>query len=177
MKKPKRLRFYIAHTFEERQWVRDEFIPALQKMGIETVNPFYNADGSYKEGRPEVRLADEIGMKGRFWAAVKKKHANIVEVDLGLIDGCNGVIAFMAEGTTGTTCEIFYTGGVFKWLASQKKIPKKYLKPFLGKYVFLVTTNSRLLKHPWLNYTCTRIFKTSRSLRRYLKKHVLENHV
>lgn len=171
--KNKRYRFYIAHTFEERHFVRDEFVPALQAMGIETVNPFYNTDGSHKEQRPEVKLADEMGTTGRFWKAVRKKHISIVEVDLGLIDGCDGVIAFMAEGSTGTTCELFYTGGVFQWLASQKKIPKKYLKPFLGKRVFLVTTNSRLLKHPWLSYTCEKMFKTPKSLRRYLKKHVV----
>jgi len=168
--KRKKLKFYIAHTFEERHFVRDDFIPAIQAMGIETVNPFYEVDGSYKKDRPEVKIADEMGMTGRFWAAVKKKHHNIVEIDLSLIDGCTGIIAFMAEGTTGTTCEIFYAGGVFQWLVSQKKIPMKYLKPFLGKYVFLVTQNSRLLKHPWLGYACTKIFKTPKSLRRYLKK-------
>jgi len=162
--------FYVAHTFSERHHIRDKVIPELQKLGIETVNPFYEKDGSWKKNRPEVKLADELGRDAEameiFTSKVVNRHENIVETDLDLIRSVDGIIAFMPEGSTGTTCEIWTCGGIFKWLA-KRGYP---MKEFLGKPVFLVTTTTRLFTHPWIQYACVRVFRTERGLIGYLKR-------
>jgi len=148
--------FYIAHTFSERHFIRDEFIPKLHKLGIRTLNPFYESDGSWKDSRPEVKLADSCGESPEWAKIVKSRSADIVDTDLDLVRESDGIIAFMPEGSTGTTCEIWTCGGVFKWL---EKIGYP-IEEFLNKPVFLITNASRLLMHPWLRYATVRIFRT-----------------
>jgi len=168
--------FYIAHTFGCRHYVRDEFIPKLQKLGIRTINPFYNSDGSWRESRPEIKFADQIEENNdipaeitkRFTRKVMKNYEAIVENDLKFIREADGIIAYMPEGSTGTSIEIWTCGGMFKWLA---KIGYP-IDEFLGKKVFLVTHSSRLLTHPWLKYSTVKIFRTSEQLFKYLKKNL-----
>jgi len=168
--------FYIAHTFNQRHFVRDELIPKLQAIGIKTLNPFYKPDGSYKSNRPEVELADELERKykqnpekaKRFIRRVKTNYEDIVDTDLDMIHSADGIIAYMPNSSTGTTCEIWTCGGVFGWLAK-----RGYTLPvFMDKPVFLITTSERLLMHPWIKYACENggVFKTSRALLMYLKK-------
>jgi len=158
--------FYIAHTFSERIYVRDELIPALHRLGIRTLNPFYNPDGTWKESRPEIKLADEGGLSPKWAKTVRSRSVDIVETDLDLIRQADGIIAYMPEGSTGTTCEIWTCGGVFKWLETiGYDLPE-----FQGKPVFLVTTSSRLQMHPWIKYSTKRIFKDEKKLLKYLKK-------
>lgn len=171
--KPK---FYIAHTFNQRHFVRDKLVPKLQAIGIVTLNPFYEEDGSFKSNRPEVELADELEMKykedaekaKRFIRKVKTGYENIVDTDLDIIYNCDGIIAYMPDSSTGTTCEIWTCGGVFRWLAKRGHI----LPILLDKPVFLITTNERLHMHPWIKYTVEDggIFKTLTSLIKHLKK-------
>jgi len=158
--------FYIAHTFGERHFVRDELIPAIQKLGCITLNPFYEVDGSWKSSRPEIRLADEGGESPEWVKAVKSRSDDIVETDLDLIDKADGIIAYMPEGSTGTTCEIWYCGGVFKYL---KKLGYD-LPQFQDKVTFLITNSSRLLMHPWIKYSTKRVFKNHNDFLKYLKK-------
>lgn len=158
--------FYIAHTFSERHFVRDELIPKLQKLGIKTLNPFYNPDGSWKESRPEIKIADQTGESPKWKRTVKSRSEDIVETSLDLIRDSDGIIAYMPEGSTGTTCEIWTCGGVFKWL---EKIGYP-IEEFLGKPVFLVTPSSRLLMHPWIKYATVKIYRNYKSFLRYLKK-------
>lgn len=139
--------FYIAHTFSERHFVRDKLIPKLHDLGCDTLNPFYEPDGSWKDGRPEIKAADKGGMDARWAKIVKSRSVDIVETDLKLIRDADGIIAYMPEGSTGTTCEIWTCGGIFKWL---EKIGYP-IEEFIDKPVFLITTSSRLLMHPWIN--------------------------
>jgi hypothetical protein len=172
--KPK---FYIAHTFGERVTVRDELIPKLQKIGIITDNPFYNPDGSWKDSRPEVRLADELTSKGlnaeeihEFTKKVRSNYENIVDTDLDMILDADGIIAYMQETSTGTTCEMWTCGGVFQWLAKKDMIPHRYLEAFLNKPVYLISRSSRFQFHPWIRYATVRVFKTQGGLVNHLKK-------
>lgn len=168
-----KLIFYIAHTFSTRHFVRDILCPALQKIGIETMNPFYESDGSYKSSRPEVELADELEEKykqnpekaKRFISKVKTHYENIVDTDLDMIFDADGIIAYMPKSSTGTTCEIWTCGGIFEWLAKRGFV----IPIFLDKPVFLITTDGRLLMHPWIKYACVKVFKTHTSLIRFLK--------
>lgn len=158
--------FYIAHTFGERIFVRDTLIPKLQKLGIKTLNPFYNPDGSWMERRPEVKSADQGGESPEWKKIVKSRSMDIVDTDLDLIREADGVIAYMPEGSTGTTCEIWFCGGVFKWL---NKIGYP-LDEFMNKPVFLITTSSRLLMHPWIKYATRKVYRSYNPLLKYLKK-------
>lgn len=158
--------FYIAHTFGERIFVRDKLIPSLHKIGVRTRNPFYNSDGSWKKSRPEIKIADQTGESPKWKRTVKLRSEDIVETDLDLIREADGVIAYMPEGSTGTTCEIWFCGGTFKWL---KKIGYP-VEEFLDKPVFLITTSSRLLMHPWIKYATRKVFRCHGALLKYLKK-------
>lgn len=158
--------FYVAHTFSERVFVRDKLIPLLHKIGIRTLNPFYNSDGSWKESRPEIKIADQTGESQKWKKTVKSRSEDIVETDLNLIRKADGIIAYMPEGSTGTTCEIWFCGGTFKWL---KKIGYS-IDEFLDKPVFLITTSSRLLMHPWIKYATRKVFRCHGALLKYLKK-------
>ena len=167
--------FYIAHTFSERIFVRDKLIPKLQKMGFATLNPFYNPDGSWKKGRPEVNMADQMAEGGieperaaKFIKRVRANYENIVDTDLDLIYKADGIIAYMPEGSTGSTCEIWTCGGVFKWLEKRGHV-NHALEQFMGKPVFLITTSSRLLMHPWIKYACRKVVRSPRTLLKYLK--------
>ena len=168
--------FYIAHTFSERHFVRDELVPALHRLGINTLNPFYEPDGSWKEDRPEIRIADAGKMvmpykqkdsTHRKWVkTVKARSLDIVETDMDLIQQADGIIAFMPDGSTGTTCEIWTCGGIFRWL---KKMGYS-LPEFEDKPVFLVTQSARLLMHPWIKYATRKVFRDEKRLLRYLRR-------
>jgi hypothetical protein len=158
--------FYIAHTFSERVFVRDELIPKLHKLGVDTLNPFYEADGSWKEGRPEIKIADLGGQTPKWKRTVESRSVDIVETDLDLIREADGIIAYMPEGSTGTTCEIWTCGGIFKWL---EKVGYP-LKEFMNKPVFLITTSSRLLMHPWISYATRGVYRSERSFFYHFKK-------
>lgn len=158
-KTPKSL--YTAHTFTERKFVRDVICPFLQKIGLETENPFYNPDGTVRRGRPEVEIADqmEAGIDPRdnvkWMKSVEKKSTGIVDKDLALIDKTEGIVAFMQQWSGGTTCEIFYAGRVQK------------------KPVFLITGNAGIYRHPWMVEACKhggKIFKSFRAFKRYMRK-------
>lgn len=177
MKRNKKYRsiFYIAHTFSERIFVRDKLIPRLHKLGIETINPFYESDGSWKESRPEVRMADQMAEGGieperaaKFIKRVRANYENIVDTDLDLIYKSDGIICYMPEGSTGSTCEIWTCGGVFKWL-EKRGYMNHMLEQFMGKPVFLITTSSRLLMHPWIKYACRKVFRSPSAFLKYLK--------
>jgi hypothetical protein len=149
---------YTAHTFVYRAFIRDKLCPFLQSLGILTENPFYNPDGSVREGRPEVVIADQMdaGIDARdnisWMKLVKKKSDDIVTNDLGLIDGVEGVVAYMIEWSGGTTCEIFYAGYVQK------------------KPVFLITSNASIYRHPWMVEACKygKIFKSYQAFKKYM---------
>lgn len=163
--------FYIAHTFGERHYIRDVLIPKLLKLGINTRNPFYNPDGTWKKKRLEIKIADTGGESLEWVKTVKSRSVDIVDTDLDLIFlGGDGIIAYMPEGSTGTTCEIWSGGGMFKWILKRNLIPKEYMELFLNMPVFLVTASSRLFMHPWIKYATVKVFKTETGLINYLKR-------
>jgi len=141
IKRKRRPVFYLAHSFSERHWVRDVLMKRLQRAGIQTLNPFYNPDGSWKEDRPEVKHADlHGGITTRFKRIVQRHAEEIVETDLAMIrravrDG-GGVVGYMVEPTVGTSSELFYCGYVLK------------------APTYLLTPNTKLRWHPWLRYYC-----------------------
>ena len=151
---------YTAHTWHYRKIVMDDICKFLLGVGIEPINPFYNSDGS--SPRAEVRLGDELEAKGiDLWTnaewvrKIAKLNRTIVERDLNAIDSTDATVAYMQEWSGGTTCEIFYTGHV------------------CHKPVFLITTNLKVAKHPWMIEACNyggKIFKSLQSFKRYMRK-------
>jgi hypothetical protein len=151
---------YTAHTFTERALVREKVCPFLQSLGIRTENPFYKPDGTVRDGRPEVEVADamEASLDPRdninWMKSVKRKSDDIVTNDLNLIDSVEGIVAYMMEWSGGTTCEIFYAGYVKK------------------KPVFLITAHAGIFRHPWMVEACKygKIFKSYRAFKRYMRE-------
>jgi len=147
----KKLIFYTAHTFSLRFFVRDVICPELHKIGVETINPFYNPDGSYRKERPEVKLLDEGKITHK--EIPSKIRETIVPEDLKKIRRAkSGIIAYMKNPSIGTAMEIFYCARD------------------LGRNVYLITDNDKLAYHPWLMFYCRKIFRSRKALYAYLKE-------
>lgn len=145
------LTFYIAHTFSLRFWVRDVLCPELHRIGVKTINPFYNPDGSFRKDRPEVKLLDEGKMTHK--DIPEEVRETIVPKDLMRIrKGKSGIIAVLKQPSVGTCMEIFYCSNNLK------------------RNVYLITENNKLFYHPWLMYYCRKIFKSRKALYAYLKE-------
>lgn len=121
---------YIAHFLHMRHHIRDDFCPKLQALGIETLNPFYNMDGSIRKDRPEVALIDAGKMK-EYGISSAGLSENIVNMDLKKIRKCDALVAYIQEASIGCSMEIFYCA---KWCK---------------KPVFILTSE-KYIKHPWL---------------------------
>jgi len=149
------MRAYIGHTFTIRHYVKDEIIPKLMEIGIETINPFYNKDGT--TNREEVQIADELDKEGinprdtRRWVnMVRKRNINIVESDLQMIDQSDVLIAILNDWSCGTIMEIAYMG-IFK-----------------QKPVYVITQNQYISSHPWILYA-TRNGKVVKTIEELVK--------
>lgn len=149
--KKKKLSFYIAHTFSLRYFVRDTLCPELNRLGIETINPFYTNDKGYRKDRPEVKLLDEEKITHK--DIPPNIRETIVPKDLMRIrSGKSGVIAYMEKPSVGTVMEIFYCANN------------------LRRPVYLITKNDRLFYHPWLLFYCRKLFRSRKALYIYLKE-------
>lgn len=129
------MKVYVAHFLHMRHMIRDIFCPKIQSLGIETLNPFYNSDGSIRVDRPEVKLIDD-GKMEEYGITSSKLSENIVNRDLENIRSCDGLVAYIQEASIGCAMEIFYCA---KWCR---------------KPVFILTSE-RYSKHPWLIYLST----------------------
>lgn len=149
------VKFYIAHKITRRHYIRDDICPFLQENGIETVNPFYNSDGTIRKDRPEVKAIDE-GRMGEYDITRKVQSKDIVEKDLKRIRDSDGIIAVIEESSIGTSMEIFYCA---RWCK---------------KPVFVVTTS--YAGHPWLIYLTSmnngKIVKNKKELVKAINKRV-----
>ena len=93
-------KFYIAHSVVTREHVK-QLCFKLQAIGIITMNPFYNTDGTWKQERPEIRRIDE-GKLDPYYIKNKSKANGIVEADLRLIEEADGLIALLQSPSVGT---------------------------------------------------------------------------
>ena len=147
------MKFYIAHKITTRHSIRDDIIPFLHECGIETVNPFYNPDGTTRKDRPEIKSIDG-GRLEEYGITRKVQSRDIVERDLEKIRKSDGIIAFIEESSIGTAMEIFYCA---RWCK---------------KPVFVVTTSYS--GHPWLIYLTTmsdgKLVKDKKELVKAIKK-------
>lgn len=123
---------YVAHFLHIRHEIRDKVCPAIQVLGIHTINPFYNEDGSCRKDRPEIELLDK-GELGEYAITTAKLSEDIVERDLGRIRQADGLVAVVKVASIGCSMEIFYCARNLK------------------KPVFILTTE-KYAKHPWLVY-------------------------
>ena len=136
-------KYYLAHPFGSRKWVREIELELENRLGVKLINPFYDDDGE----NPEPVDSEKINVYD--W--MKKLNPNkVIERDLDLITHCNGVIAFITDDRSyGTTMEIVYAHMMFK-------------------PVYLVVMNG-YEEHPWLKYHSTEIFTDVSELEEFLK--------
>jgi nucleoside 2-deoxyribosyltransferase len=150
MKKNGRIprKFYIAHSIIEREHVKGICLK-LQAIGIETFNPFYLADGSWRPERPEIKRIDE-GKLDPYYIKNKSKANGIVEADLRLIEAADGIIAFLKSPSVGTSMEIFFCSYI------------------LHKPTFVIT--EKAFKHAWVMALATERFKNLDDFMRWYKR-------
>jgi len=135
-----KLRFYLAHPFDDREWIREWESETEKELGIELLNPFYDSERAdivdIDAGRSERYDVDP-----RF----------IIEHDVGIILCSDGIVAFVTGSfSIGTIMEIVYARS-------------------LGKPVYLIVTNKQD-GHPWLQYHATKIFKSTTAFVGYMKR-------
>ncbi|MBR9681336.1 MAG: hypothetical protein GOV00_00895 [Candidatus Altiarchaeota archaeon] len=101
-------KYYIAHGFVPpsfRRHVKDEVQPALDAVGVSTVNPF--------DGRIWAQEEYYIDRDNPLYHEVLDNDPNerpnvVVKRDLDNIDDCDGLIAYASAISIGTSMELFY---------------------------------------------------------------------
>lgn len=123
------MRLYLAHPLELRKEIREIELRIEEAIGIELVNPFYDSDG-----RDDIHRIDN-GELTRDSLVLDYKR--IVEKDLGVIDSCDGIVAYIKKGqySIGTICEMWDT-------VNCGRIP-----------VYVVSPDC--CRHPWVRYATT----------------------
>ena len=141
----KKIKFYLAHSLLERKKIRRIEEQLEQELGIELINPFYDTN------RMDIQKID----KGRRVPFSKKSdYKKIVEGDLKLIRGADGIIAFVGKKlSVGSMMEIFYAARILK-----------------NKKIYLVIQNKKIRYHPWLVYCADEIFTSVNELKEFLEK-------
>jgi nucleoside 2-deoxyribosyltransferase len=141
-------KFYIAHSVVTREHVK-QLCFKLQAIGIVTMNPFYNPDGTWKVERPEIRRIDE-GKLDPYYIKNRSKAQGIVEADLRLIEEADGLIALLQSASVGTSMEIFFNSYI------------------LHKPTFVITEHA--FKHAWIMFLATERFKNIDDFMRWYKR-------
>ena len=133
-------RFYLAHPFDTRKWVRDWELRLEKELGVTFVNPFYDLT------RSDIEQADA----GRTERYEKINPADIVERDVQAIHSVEGLVGIVDGSLSyGTIMEIVYA-----W---------SYHLP-----VYLIVTNGHY-GHPWLVYHSTKIFQSLEAFETWLE--------
>jgi hypothetical protein len=135
-------KFYLAHPFNARRYIRDWELGIEARTGVELVNPFYDA--------PERRDVHDIdtGRTKRYEQLVPEE---LVRKDLEQITLAQGTVAIVDGSLSyGTIMEIVYTRTVF-------------CKP-----VILICTNGHH-DHPWLRFHSNEIFTSFEEYEAWLK--------
>lgn len=141
-------KFYIAHSIIEREHIK-QVCSQLQGIGIETINPFYLSNGSWRPERPEIKRIDEGKIDPYYIKNTQKAH-DIVEADLRQIEIADGIIAFLKSPSIGTSMEIFFCSYI------------------LHKPVFVIT--EKAFKHAWIMALATERFKNLDDFIRWYKR-------
>jgi nucleoside 2-deoxyribosyltransferase len=124
-------RYYLAHPFDARHWVRKWEIAVEDKHSITLVNPFYDAPE-----REDVANLD-AGRAERYEQLVPSE---IVRKDTYQIQQADGTVAIVDGSLSyGTIMEMVYTSMI-------------YHKP-----VYLICTNGHH-QHPWLQHHSAHVF-------------------
>jgi len=136
------MKYYLAHPFVRRQFVRCWELNAEPKLNVELINPFYDVE------RKDISKED-IGTVDRY----SGDPAAIVDNDVELIQDCNGFIGIVDGSLSyGTIMEIVYAHSCFN-----------------VEHVILLVTNGEE-KHPWFRYHATHIVTTFTALEELIRK-------
>jgi len=145
------IKLYMAHPITERYYVRYKFQPKIEESDVEIINPFIcrpNGDriffGEDAKDKFEV-MTEEFGTI---------TPQEVVRMEQGMIQSCDGVVAYIPEATIGTTMEIMFNSVVLN----------------RGKErTFVYTRDSYLKVHPWLQ-TFTTICTSMKELKEKIRE-------
>lgn len=132
-------KFYLAHPFDTRKWVRKWELKLEKEFGVVLVNPFYDLV------RSDIEQIDA----GRNERYEKLDPIELVNRDLSAIHSADGLVGIIDGSLSyGTIMEIVYA-----W---------SYHLP-----VYSIITNGHH-GHPWLMYHSTRVFRSLMEFEGYL---------
>jgi len=141
-------KFYLAHQFKYRFFVREIELQLEKDFNIELINPFFDSK------RKDIEQLNNENIK----LAVRLKYSDkdatkIVKGDLSLIDKSDGIISIIVDSESiGSYMEIFYCGFV------------------LHKPVYIIAPNIKIRKHLWIRCCSTKQFASVNSFKKWLKK-------
>ncbi len=124
-------RYYLAHPIKDRLEIRAWEKEIEKQLGIELVNPFYDAAeiGNIKQV--------DSGEKGVYDSSFDSSE--IVEGDLELIRNADGMVAIITKNiSVGTNMEIFFNSYVLK------------------RPTHIIVESEELRGHSWLRYMSVR---------------------
>lgn len=134
-------KFYLAHPFDSRDYIRDWEQEIEKKFGIELLNPFYDV-----KDRTDIEKIDG-GRNERYKEIVPSE---LVERDVQYILKNDGLVGIVDGALSyGTIMEIVYAN-IFR------------------KQVYLIVTNGHQ-EHPWLVHHATRIFTSFEEFENWLR--------
>lgn len=136
------MKYYLAHPFVNRKWIRTWEQGVEEEYGVELLNPFYDVE------RKDITEADINGV-----ATYEGNPNLIVGNDTALLQSCRGFIAIITGAISyGTIMEIIYA----------------YFCPEVEHIILLVTNGAEL--HPWFRYHATHIVTTFTALEELIRK-------
>jgi len=140
------LKLYIAHKLANRKKIKIFTEEIEKEYYVECLNPFYSIKRDEIDILDSLKTKEEREQFKRTWTSDACK--TIVETDLGLIDKCDGIIAFVEEGVLGTAMEIQYAR-------------------LTNKRIFIITNDYTY--HPWIRYYADGLFKNVDEFKKWLK--------
>ena len=141
----KKIKLYLAHSYEDRFKVRKIEESLEKQYNIELHNPFYDVERDEMKELDKVGKTREEAYKSVMPAWTIEKCNEIVSRDLDAIQKCDGILTFITPSIAiGTPMEIFFCAYC------------------LGLPVYIITETQ--YNHPWLramiDHSGGRRFKT-----------------
>jgi len=141
-------KYYLAHQFKYRFFVREQELRLEKEYNIILDNPFYDA-----AKRQDIEIADK-GIKRKF---SKIDCDEIVGNDLSMIDNADGIVSIIIDDESlGSYMEIFYCSHD------------------LYKPVYLICPVDKIRNHIWIRKFATKRFKNITDFEKWLIKKELK---
>jgi hypothetical protein len=142
-------KYYLAHPYGARQWVREWELKIERDLGIEVINPFYDRQAEQIAALDRLKTVSTTSLQ-KYTDGLNEFE--IVGDDLGQITKADGIIAILTdEVAIGTPMEIFFSA-------------------FVAKHpTFVICLYKPFQNHPWIKALATKRFNTVEEFEEFAK--------